>query len=126
MRVDFDDAVTLVTEYSSAAEFPEVPQSAVEQIVHRCARADSTGLLPDADLWEPTFDVYAATATVFEVKAAKVANRFDFSTDGQQLNRSQMAAHFMAMGRMWRNRTAGVVSRQQPDNPSIYSVWDDD
>jgi hypothetical protein len=110
MRVDFDDAVAVVTEYSAAAEFPEVPQSAVEQIVHRCARPDSAYVMPEDEGWEPTFDVYAATATVFEVKAAKVANRFDFATDGQRLDRSQMAAHFSAMAKMWRNRTGGDVA----------------
>jgi hypothetical protein len=126
MRVDFDDAVVLVAEYSAAAEFPEISQAAVEQIVHRCARMDAAGFRPDEEDWHPTFDVYAATATVFEVKAAKVANRFDFATDGQQLNRSQMAAHFSAMGKMWRNRTSGVLAKQPPDNASMYESFDDD
>jgi hypothetical protein len=125
MRVDFDDAVTLVTEYSSAGEFPEVGQAAVEQIVHRCARMDSEGFVPGETGWHATYDVYAATATVFEVKAAKVANRFDFSTDGQQLNRSQMAAHFMVMGKMWRARTAGTIGKDRPDSPSIFEPYDD-
>jgi hypothetical protein len=126
MRVDFDDAVTMVTEYSAAGEFPEVSQAAVEQIVHRCARMDSDGALPTDEDWHPTFDVYAATATVFEVKAARVANRFDFSTDGQQLNRSQMVAHFTAMAKMWRARTPGVISRQPPESDSMYVDFDDD
>jgi hypothetical protein len=125
MRVDFDDAVTLVAEYSAASEFPEVQQAAVEQIVHRCALVDANGLLPSEEDWHPTYNVYAATATVFEVKAAKVANRFDFSTDGQTLNRSQMAAHFSAMAKMWRNRTAGVMRKDRPDNPSLYETFDD-
>lgn len=126
MRVDFDDAVTVVTEYSAAGEFPEVSQAAVEQIVHRCARMDHAGRLPTDPSWDETYDVYAATATVFEVKAARVANRFDFSTDGQQLNRSQMVAHFTAMAKMWRARTAGVISRQPPESDSMYVDFDDD
>jgi hypothetical protein len=126
MRVDFDDAVRMVAEYSSADEFPEISQAALEQIVHRCARVDSHGRLPDNPIWDETYDVYAATATVFEVKAARVANRFDFSTDGQALNRSQMAAHFMAMAKMWRARTAGVISKQPPESDSIFSDYDYD
>jgi hypothetical protein len=125
MRVDFDDAVSMVGEYSSADEFPEVSQAALEQIVHRCARMDVDGFVPGEEGWHPTYDVYAATATVFEVKAAKVANRFDFATDGQSLNRSQMAAHFMAMGKMWRARTAGVISKQRPESASIFEGDDD-
>jgi hypothetical protein len=123
MRVDFDDAVTIVAEYSAADEFPEISQAAVEQIVHRCARMDHEGRLPTDPSWDETYDVYAATATVFEVKAARVANRFDFSTDGQQLNRSQMAAHFMAMAKMWRARTAGTVPKDRMDGGD---VWVDD
>ena len=124
MRVDFDDAVTMVTEYSAAGEFPEVSQAAVEQIVHRCARMDAEGRLPDDPSWDETYDVYAATATVFEVKAARVANRFDFSTDGQQLNRSQMVGHFTAMAKMWRARTAGVFRKDRPDD--VFEDWLDD
>jgi len=123
MRVDFDDAVTIVAEYSAADEFPDVSQAAVEQIVHRCARMDHEGRLPTDPSWDETYDVYAATATVFEVKAARVANRFDFSTDGQQLNRSQMAAHFMAMAKMWRARTAGTVPK---DRMGGGDIWVDD
>lgn len=121
MRVDFDDAVTIVREYSAADEFPEVSQAQVEQIVHRCARRDSDGFLPDEPEWTETFDVYAATATVFELKAARVAARFDFSTDGQALNRSQMVAQLNAQAKMWRARTAGVVAKERPD-----SGWLDD
>jgi len=126
MRVDFDDAVTMVAEYSAADEFPEISQAALEQIVHRCARVDAHDRLPTNPMWEETYDVYAATATVFEVKAARVANRFDFSTDGQQLNRSQMAAHFMAMAKMWRARTAGVIRRDRPTSDSIFTDFYDD
>jgi hypothetical protein len=122
MRVDFDDAVTMVTEYSAAGEFPEVSQAAVEQIVHRCARMDSDGALPTDEDWHPTFDVYAATATVFEVKAARVAARFDFSTDGQTLNRSQMVAQLQAQAKMWRARTAGTIPKQSPSDMG----WFDD
>jgi hypothetical protein len=121
MRVDFDDAVALVSEYSASDEFPEILPAAVEQIVERCARRDAHGILPSQEGWEETYDVYAATATVFEVKSAKVANRFDFSTDGQQLNRSQMASHFAAMARMWRARTAGVIGRQPPESDSVFA-----
>jgi hypothetical protein len=124
MRVDFDDAVTMVTEYSAAAEFPEVSQAAVEQIVHRCARMDAEGRLPTSPMWTATYDVYAATATVFEVKAARVANRFDFSTDGQQLNRSQMVAQLQAQAKMWRARTAGVIPKQSPSD--VFTDWLDD
>jgi hypothetical protein len=126
MRVDFDDAVTIVAEYSSADEFPEVSQAALEQIVHRCARVDQHDRLPTDPMWDETYDVYAATATVFEVKAARVANRFDFSTDGQQLNRSQMAAHFMAMAKMWRARTPGVIRKDRPTSDSIFTDFYDD
>ena len=126
MRVDFDDAVTIVAEYAAADEFPEITDAAVEQIVHRCARMDSHGRLPTDPDWDETYDVYAATATVFEVKAAKVANRFDFATDGQQLNRSQMVAHFTAMAKMWRARTAGVISKQPPSDVGMFADFDDD
>jgi hypothetical protein len=118
---DFDDAVQQVTLLTSAAEFPAVSQAAVEQIVHRSARRDRHGLLPDDDEWTPTYDLNAACATVFEVKAANIANRFDMSVDGQSLSRSQMVDHFAGMARMYRNRTAGVLAKEPPSQVGMFA-----
>jgi len=108
------DAVDRVKVLSSYDGFPEVVTALVEAFVDDAARPDSEGRLPSDEDWSPTFDLNAAVATVFETKAALVANRYDTATDGQTLNRSQLVAHFTALGRMYRNRIASTLRKQPP------------
>jgi len=54
--------------------------------------------------WKPTWDLNAAAAKGWELKAGKAAGRFDFGTDGQTFQRSQVVAHC--------NRMAGIYRRK--------------
>lgn len=57
--------------------------------------------------WAPTFDLSAAAAQGWRMKAGKAAGRFDFAEDGQQFSRSQVVAHCTAMAERYERRTAG-------------------
>ena len=59
--------------------------------------------------WTPTWDLDAAAAEGWRVKASKVAGRFDFTTDGQNFQRSQVAAHCRQMERMFRRKISSGV-----------------
>jgi hypothetical protein len=54
--------------------------------------------------WKPTWDLNAAAARGWELKAGKAAGRFDFGTDGQTFQRSQIIAQC--------NRMAGIYRRK--------------
>lgn len=47
------------------------------------------------------YDMNAAAAQVWRVKAANVASAYDFSADGQSMSRSQMQRHFLQMATMY-------------------------
>lgn len=60
--------------------------------------ADGTVIWRDAGSeWSPTYDVAWAAARAWRMKAAKVANQFTFSADGQQFNRDQIMANCLQM-----------------------------
>lgn len=59
-------------------------------------------------LWRPTYAIYAAAVQGWEMKAAKVADQFDFGTDGQTFRRGQLIAHANRMQRQYRRRIAQV------------------
>jgi len=107
-------AIEQVTLLTQPTEFPIVHAAVVESIVDNSARPDADGNLPDDEDWQPSYDLNAAAATVFEAKAALVANRYDTNTDGQGLSRSQLLAHFQSMARMYRHRIASVMRKQEP------------
>lgn len=71
------------------AEYGDAPLSTV---------VDGTVVWEDAGtLWAPTWDLNAAAAAGWRMKAGKAAGRFDFGEDGQQFSRSQVMAHCQAM-----------------------------
>lgn len=55
-------------------------------------------------------DVYLAAADACESAARKFARAFDFETDGQRFQRSQMSKMFRDLAKDLRGRTAGVVT----------------
>ncbi len=57
--------------------------------------------------WQPTYDFNAMAAAGWETKAALIANRFTFATDGQTFNRSQQHAMCLTMADRYRNRLTG-------------------
>ena len=67
--------------------------SLVEQadLLEMCKLADSAGLAPSDAAWEPTWDLNRGAAEGWRWKAAKVASAFDYSADGGNYQRSQMA-----------------------------------
>jgi hypothetical protein len=105
------ERVKLLADY---AAFPEVAGAVVDALVGEAARPDAEGRLPSDDGWLPTYDLNAATAAVWEVKAALVANRYDTTTDGQQLDRAQLLAHMRTMAAMYRQRIASTLRMQPP------------
>lgn len=112
--VDIATAIGKVRIDGSADTFPEIDDVMLEVIVANAARPDADGTLPSEDGWTPTFDLNAATADVWDVKAGRVANRFDIVTDHQSLNRSQMVAHFRSMAALYRGRTSSTLRRERP------------
>lgn len=68
--------------------------------------------------WEPTYDLNAAAADIWEEKAAALAGKFDFSADGASYSRSQQHTHAQQMARYYRSRrsarTVTLVVEPQP------------
>ena len=59
--------------------------------------------------WTPTYDLYAAAAEGWRWKAGKVSNAFDFSTDQQSFDRSQMYDHCMKQAAFYDARAGTSV-----------------
>lgn len=57
-------------------------------------------------VWTPTYDLNAAAAAGWRIKAGRLAGRYDFQTDGQTFRRAQLLAHCRLMERMFRRRIA--------------------
>ena len=65
--------------------------------------------------WIPTYDLNAAAADIWEEKAAGIADRYDFSADGQSYSRSQAVDHAQRMARYYRAKRAPRTITQRPE-----------
>lgn len=59
--------------------------------------------------WAGRYDMNRAAAAGWEARAALVAHRFDFATDGQSFDVGAIFAHMAAMADRYRNRCTGSV-----------------
>ena len=63
----------------------------------------------DDGVWTPTYDLFAAAAEGWRWKAGKISDAFDFSTDQQNFQRSQMVAQCMKMAAFYDARAGTSV-----------------
>lgn len=88
---------------------PALSPDEMGMLVDVARRADADGLAPSDTGWAPTWDLNAAAAEGWRWKAAKVANRYSVSTDGQSLSRSDLIAHCERMVSQYQRRVATSV-----------------
>jgi hypothetical protein len=64
----------------------------------------------------PSFDLNSAAAEVWTMKAAHVAQAYDFSTDNHRMSRSQMRTACLEMARFYKSQAPNVsVSMERSD-----------
>jgi len=97
-----------VVDYAATGSTPELTSSQVDAIVVRSARPDGDGNVPADDDWTETYDVNAAIAAAWDLKATLAATRFDLTVDGQTLRRSQIIEHCERQAARFRARSAFV------------------
>lgn len=90
--------------------FPALTPAEIDRCAEAAKRADASGLAPGATGWTPTYDEAAAEAAAWEIKAAKVAADFSYSSDGVSVNRSEMFDHFTELADRARHRRGGTIS----------------
>lgn len=61
--------------------------------------------------WAATYDINAATADIWQEKAAALAANFDFQADGARFERSQALKHAMSMATLYRSRRYAGTTR---------------
>lgn len=72
---------------------------------------DQDGNFPENPDWLPTYDVNAAAADIWEEKAARFAELYDFDADGGDYKRSQMVENAMRMAARYRARRSASTVR---------------
>jgi hypothetical protein len=74
---------------------------------------DVTEIVANA-YWIATYDLNAAAADVWDEKATAVYQNFDFTTDGQTFDRSQIFEHATKRAGYYRSRRAATTIKLRP------------
>jgi hypothetical protein len=99
---------TCTTPATSGATQPDWPTTSGDQPFSVSISDADVEWLYAGTVWSPTWDLNAAAAKGWQIKAGKVASRFDFTTDGQSFQRAQMLDHCRSMERSYRRKIAVV------------------
>lgn len=86
---------------------PILTAAEMTAIIALASVADSEDRAPDDEEWEETYDIPAAIAQGWEIKAAKVVGAYQFKDTGLELHREQVHAQCLKQAALWRSRSGG-------------------
>lgn len=106
----------------AAEDFPALADEDLDELLLRAGRPDAAGLRPSDAGWVPTWDLDAAAADGWTIKAGRAASGFNFAEDGQRFDRSQVHAQCMLMARHYRRGAGSVRVRSVGSGDQITTV----
>jgi hypothetical protein len=96
-------ATTVGGSGTSGATEPVWPTTSAATVVD----GDITWTEDGAAAWVPTFELNAAAAMGWRIKAGKVAHRFEFTADGATFSRQQLRQACLEMAKVYQKRVIG-------------------
>lgn len=121
-----DDALDTLSDRAAAVHDPCLSAEQVANALDRSAIRDHYGNAPELPdgtangAWNETYDINAAAADLWDIKAGMVAGDFDFKdASGQSFSRSQAYKHCKEQAAELRGRSAGTV--KTGDTPSAVT-----
>lgn len=88
---------------------PAVSEDDLEMVLGLHALTDINGMTPDSEEWIPTYDLIAAAAEVWIVKAARAAALVEVDPPGSGILTSKVFENCMAMARNYRSKRASTA-----------------
>lgn len=101
---DSYQAEQALADLCAANSEPKLEPHELRDIVMQSRTADADGRLVSDANYELTVDMNRAAAVAWGRKATKAASQFDFSSDNQRFNRSQILNHCLKMTREFQRR----------------------
>jgi hypothetical protein len=89
---------------------PTLTDDEIDEILIPCCLVDAAGNTPTAIGWTPTYDLNAAAATGWMIKAARAAATVEVDPPGSGLFTSKVFENCRAMGRIYRAKCRLAIS----------------
>lgn len=105
-----DDVVARVKSLAAASSRPALTDAEVIATISAHPLVDRYDILADGDGWTPTWDINAAVAECYSIKAAKVSGDFNFAADNATFSKGEVMAQLLAMEAHWTAKAAGSMN----------------
>lgn len=107
----------------AAASRPVLSQDSLGALLDQFQVEDRDGRAPSDPEWAGAWNLNAAAAEGWRIKAGKVAGDFNFSADGASYNKADVLAQCLEMEQRYAALTGGslVVG---PERPRLPRDWD--
>lgn len=123
--MDREVALATLRDMVAPTSRPTLEDATLERVLDAYAIADRYGVAPGGDDWEGVWDLNAAAANAWEMKAAKVAGDFTFSADGASYSKGDVLAKCVEMAARYAAKSTSVVSvHQHPTLKDLPRDWD--
>ena len=97
MRLPQEDAERRLRRMVQPDAPPTLTDDEVKELLEEAKRTDRFDVWPTQDGWEPTWDLPAAAAEAWMVKAGKAAADVSFDADGSRIDASDVHEHCRRM-----------------------------
>lgn len=94
----------LIIRFTQAEREPALDSEEIDELVLRSKRPDSSNRPPTDESWEPTWNINAAVALGWELKASRLATDFDIRSADQDMKRSQAYEMCLRQSDRWKRR----------------------
>lgn len=121
--MDREVALTLLGEKVAATSRPVLSETALGALLDAYPVADATGRRPVDEGWVGTWDLNAAAAEGWRMKAGKVAGDFNFSADGASYSKADVLAHCLEMETKYASLSHGIMQTLH-GRPVLPDGWD--
>lgn len=121
--MDREVALALLTEKVAATSRPTLEAATVGALLDAYPMEDSEGRRPTDDGWVGTWDLNAAAAEGWRMKAGKVAGDFNFSADGASYSKADVLAHCLEMETKYASLSHGLMATLR-GKPRLPRDWD--
>lgn len=91
------DSIARVSSLGAVDRRPTLTAPEVGAVVDAHPITDSAGRGSGTTDWDPTYDVNAATAEVWRIKAGRVAGDYSFTADDASFSKGDVLAHCLEM-----------------------------
>lgn len=108
------EALARLERMTAASEEPVLSSEELTDLLNLSKTVDSWGVAPGEDGWSPSWDLNRGAAEGWRWKAAKVASRFQFTTDGASYHREQVMQHCERMSLTYRRKILSNVNLPGP------------